>query len=246
MSEELKCPICGQPTRVYMGNARKDRLCAKHADELKAGRLVVNDKGLFVEPNTGKVLNKDYKETVKEKEVVTEQKGISKCIACGKETKPGFLFCPSCYKRFVDKKLLVEITNCREITILDDSYEGKFTCTDGHIVKSKSEMIIDNWLFDHNIPHAYEKKLPIDNNEKHDLHPDFCLPGYGDDTDDIYIEYWGYNEKNIEYTKSKNYKMKIYKELKVTVICLEEKDIMDISASLSRKLKFYKKGQINE
>ena len=65
-------------------------------------------------------------------------------------------------------------------------------------------------------------------------------------TDDIYIEYWGYNEKNIEYTKSKNYKMKIYKDLKITLICLEEKDIMDISASLSRKLKFYKKGQINE
>ncbi len=40
--------------------------------------------------------------------------------------------------------------------------------------------------------------------------------------------------------------MKIYKDLKVTVICLEEKDIMDINASLSRKLKFYKKGQINE
>ena len=40
MSEELKCPICGQPTRVYMGNARKDRLCAKHADELKAGTCI--------------------------------------------------------------------------------------------------------------------------------------------------------------------------------------------------------------
>ena len=34
-------------------------------------------------------------------------------------------------------------------------------------------MIIDNWLFDHNIPHAYEKKLPIDADENHDLHPDF-------------------------------------------------------------------------
>lgn len=246
MNNELKCPICGQPTRVYMGNARKDKLCAKHADELKAGRIIVNDEGLFQEPKTGKILNKDYKEPVKEKDAAVEQKGVAKCIACGKETKPGFLFCTSCYKRFVDKKLLVEITNCREITILDDSYEGKFTCIDGHIVKSKSEMIIDNWLFDHGIPHAYEKKLPIDNDERHDLHPDFCLPGYGNDTDDIYIEYWGYNEKNIEYTKSKNYKMKIYKELKVTVICLEEKDIMDINASLSRKLKFYKKGQINE
>ena len=149
-------------------------------------------------------------------------------------------------KKYADKKLLVEINNCRDITILDDSYEGKFTCTDGHIVKSKSETIIDNWLFDHNIPHAYEKKLPIDANENHDLHPDFCLPGYGDDPDDIYIEYWGYNESNVEYTKSKNYKMKCYKQLKVTVICLQEKDIMDINASMTRKLKFYKKGTINE
>ena len=31
MSNELKCPICGEPTRVYMGNARKDKLCGKHA-----------------------------------------------------------------------------------------------------------------------------------------------------------------------------------------------------------------------
>ncbi len=243
MNEELKCPICGQPTRVYMGNARKDRLCATHADELKAGLIVVNNEGLFVEKKTGRILNKNYKKIDSQ---VSEQKGVVKCIACGKETKPGFLFCVSCYKKYVDKKLLVEITNCKEITILDHSYEGKFTCTDGHIVKSKSEMIIDNWLFDHNIPHAYEKRLPIDSDENHDLHPDFCLPGYKDDPDDIYIEYWGYNETNIEYTKSKNYKLKKYKELKVTVICLEEKDIMDIGASLDRKLKFYKKSQINE
>lgn len=36
--EELKCPICGEATRVYMGNARKDKLCGKHADMLKKWR----------------------------------------------------------------------------------------------------------------------------------------------------------------------------------------------------------------
>lgn len=243
MSEELKCPICGKQTRVYMGNARKDRLCAKHADELKLEKIKINNQGLFVDSVSGQILNVDYNEQKKE---VNEQKNIVKCIACGNETKPGHLFCSFCYKKYVNKKLLVEITNCKEIIILDDSYEGKFTCADGHIVKSKSEMIIDNWLFENNIPHAYEKALPIDADEKHDLHPDFCLPGYKDDKDDIYIEYWGYNERNIEYTKSKNYKMKIYKEHKVTVICLEEKDMMDINTSLKRKLTYYKKGQINE
>lgn len=243
MKEDLKCPICGQPTRVYMGNARKDCLCAAHADMLKAGKIEIDKNGLFVDKETSKILNKDYVEPKMDQK---EQNGVVKCIACGKETKAGFLFCSSCYKRYVDKKLLVEITNCRDITILDDSYEGKFTCTDGHIVKSKSEMIIDNWLFDHSIPHAYEKKLPIDADGSHDLHPDFFLPAYKGDQDDIYIEYWGYNESNIKYTESKNYKMKIYKQLNITVICLEEKDMMDISASMSRKLKFYKKGTINE
>lgn len=103
MIDELKCPICGQATRVYMGNARKDRLCAKHADELKSGRIIVNEEGLFVEPKTSKILNKNYQENKVEKEVVSEQNGVAKCIACGKETRPGFLFCPFCYRKYVDK-----------------------------------------------------------------------------------------------------------------------------------------------
>ena len=56
MSQELKCPICGQPTRIYMGNARKDLLCAKHAEALKAGKIEINDKGLFIDKETGKVI----------------------------------------------------------------------------------------------------------------------------------------------------------------------------------------------
>ena len=40
MSEEkLVCPICGKPTSVYMGNARNDRLCRKHAKDLKEGLI---------------------------------------------------------------------------------------------------------------------------------------------------------------------------------------------------------------
>ena len=77
MSEELKCPICGKPTRVYMGNARKDRLCAKHADDLKAEKIKVNKDGLFIDFKTGEILNKDYKESKHD----LEQKGIVKCIA---------------------------------------------------------------------------------------------------------------------------------------------------------------------
>ena len=40
--DRLICPICGEPTSIYMGNARKDRLCRKHAKELKEGKIMFN------------------------------------------------------------------------------------------------------------------------------------------------------------------------------------------------------------
>ena len=246
MSEKL-CPICENPTRFYMGNYRKDGLCAKHAEELKAGKIILDENGLFRDAKTNKVLNKDYIEPKKNTKKVEEKiPSEAKCIACGRKVNPGFLFCSDCYHKYVDKKLLVEITNCKDIKILDESYEGKYTCKDGHVVKSKAELIIDNYLFEHMIPHAYEKALPIDANAEHDLHPDFCLPNFNGSGEDVYIEYWGFNDNNIKYTESKNYKIKIYKEKKITIISTEDKDISDIEASLNRKLTYYKKVCVNE
>ena len=71
MAEKLVCPICGAPTRVYMGNARKDRLCSKHADELKAGKLVLDEKGNYVLTEKQKAKKEENKKT---------------CIICGQET----------------------------------------------------------------------------------------------------------------------------------------------------------------
>jgi hypothetical protein len=63
MKAKLECPICGEPTRVYMGNARKDRLCGKHADLLKTGEIYVKDDNLFIDSKSNIILNKDYKYT---------------------------------------------------------------------------------------------------------------------------------------------------------------------------------------
>ena len=191
MNKTLICPICDNPTRVYMGNARKDGLCGKHADMLKAGDLKINEKGLFVDVKTNIVLNKNFIEekvqVKQESETKADFTGVTKCIGCGTLTKNGHLFCIECYKKYKDKQLLVKITKCVEINILDESYEGVYKCKDGHIVKSKSEREIDNYLFDHNIPHAYEKVVSIDGDSKHDLHPDFCLPNYLGKGKDVYI-----------------------------------------------------------
>lgn len=247
MAEELKCPICGSPTRVYMGNARKDGLCAKHAEQLKKGLLELKN-GKFVFANQEPVKTKIVEtKPVEKKNEDAEQNPVPivKCIACGKETFNGNLFCASCYHKYKEKQLLVKITKCKEIEIMDESYEGMFVCKDGHIVKSKSERDIDNYLFDHGIPHAYEKAVPINANKNDDLHPDFYLPNFNESGKDVYIEHWGVNPNNKEYKKSMKYKIEKYKELGLTIISTYESDIKDPDTSLFRKLNHFEYGKIN-
>lgn len=168
-----------------------------------------------------------------------------KCLTCGIETT-GFLFCKNCYAKYKNKELLFKITKCSELELLDDSYEGIYICDDGHIVKSKSEREIDNYLFEKKILHVYEKAFPIDNNPEHDIHPDFCLPNFKNNGVDVYIEHWGFDESNKKYTEQKEYKVNIYKKFGVTVICTNEKDDMkDPKTSLNRKLQFYNEGEVN-
>lgn len=226
--KKLVCPICGEPTRVYMGNARKDRLCGKHADMLKAGELVLDDKGQFVNPKVA------MKETPKE-----EEQEIKKCLLCNEESG-NYLFCKNCFSQHHGKTLLFKITCDRnqKLELLNESYEGIYVCKDGHIVKSKSERDIDNYLFEHKIAHAYEKALPI-NGEI--FKPDFYLKDL-----DVYIEHWGYDESNKEYTARKEYKIPKYKEKGITLICTyEATDMQDVETSLQVKLEGYKKGKIN-
>lgn len=62
-----------------------------------------------------------------------------------------------------------------------EKFEAKHRTTDGHFVRSKAEMLIDNWLYMAEIVHAYERKLPIEEN----VYSDFYIP-----TGKIYVEYW--------------------------------------------------------
>lgn len=308
MADKLICPICGEVTSSYMGNYRKDRLCKKHATDLKNGKLVhcddcgkwhyidencecqkrndftelpiegfdsciicgtptkgyafcrkcfrehteeemldiLNRKSAPVEIPSDKVVSTKsvLAETVsdnvfddqKNNVVVIDFNSKSKCITCGKQTD-GLLFCSTCYHKYKSKELYFKITNCTNVELLDDDYEGKYICKDGHVVKSKSEREIDNYLFEHGISHAYEPELPYGATEKEVLHPDFYLPHYLGKDKHVYIEHWGYNENNIQYTKTKKFKMPIYERLGITLVCTYEKtDTKNIDAVLDRKL----------
>lgn len=316
MADKLLCPVCGEITSSYMGNYRKDRLCKKHAADLKNGKLVQCDNGewhysdkpckckkiTFTElPTDGfnkcvvcgnetdgyafclscwkkyttdemlDILNNSDIAQVKNdgddeqsenvapspqinisdddrnKTVVIDLNNKSRCVTCGKQTD-GLLFCTNCYHKYKNKELYFKITNCTTVELLDEDYEGKYTCKDGHIVKSKSERDIDNYLFEHGISHAYERELPYGATEKEVLHPDFYLPNYLGDGKHVYIEHWGYNENNLQYTKTKKFKMPIYKQLGITLICTYEKtDMGKIDTVLDRKLNknFIAIGQVN-
>lgn len=42
-----------------------------------------------------------------------------------------------------------------------DRFPARHRTTDGHLVRSKAELLIDNWLYMAGIVHAYERRLPI-------------------------------------------------------------------------------------
>ncbi|WP_445370171.1 glycerol kinase [Methylomonas sp. HW2-6] len=85
-----------------------------------------------------------------------------------------------------------------------DSFRHKFKAThrttDGHFVRSKAEMLIDNWLDMAEIVHAYDRKLPIEE----EMYCDFYIP-----TGKVYIKFRGY-ENDAKYQARKQEKLSIY------------------------------------
>ena len=123
----------------------------------------------------------------------------SNCITCGAPTT-NYLFCDECYNKYKNETLILQIKNCSSVEIIMDDYSGRYTCEDGHIVKSKSEKMIDEYLFNKQIQHGYEVPIRIGDNDDDKIYPDFKLPKYLNNTD-VYIEHFGYlnNNSNEQY-----------------------------------------------
>jgi len=105
-------------------------------------------------------------------------------------------------------------------------YEATFRTKDGHYVRSKAEVMIDNWLYTEEFVHAYERKLPVEE----DVYSDFYLP-HGK----VYIEYWGL-ENDEKYLERKKAKQVIYEKYDFKLIELNESDIKNLDDELPRKL----------
>ena len=248
MSEEKKCPICGKPTYLVYGKyPRKDGLCGQCSKKEKNGEIEQC-------PDCGKwnqaFAHCDCKKKNKTSENKKSELEELTCIICGNPSN-GKHFCFECWNKYKNKVLYIKINKCTEFEKLDAEYTSELVCDDGHLVKSKSEVLIDNYLYSKGIQHAYEKPYPIDENKEHDIHPDFYIPFLKDEKDnivakDIYIEHFGYGDENKKYKEQKDYKLNIYKRDNLTVICTTEKDINDgCSNTLERKFRFLTLNKIN-
>jgi TyrR family helix-turn-helix protein len=103
-------------------------------------------------------------------------------------------------------------TLCRKvgISLRPDGFNGgiRFTCEDGHLVRSTYERRVDNWLHEHKIAHEYEPVLPCDRR----YHADFLVNGW-------YIEIWGVNSSK-EYAQRKSRKISLYRAHQIPLIQL--------------------------
>lgn len=138
-------------------------------------------------------------------------------------------------KRFVDsiKEIQGETiikTSQDDTENLDLGFRGKFEAkhrsADGHYVRSRAEMLIDNWLYMSEIVHAYERRLPIEE----EVYCDFYLP-----VGKVYIEFWGL-ENDEKYLNRKIEKLRIYEKYGFNLIELVDTDIQNLDDLLPKKL----------
>lgn len=111
-----------------------------------------------------------------------------------------------------------------------ERYPAAHRTTDGHLVRSRAEMLIDNWLYMSGIVHAYERQLPIEE----ELYCDFYVPA-----GKVYIEYWGL-ESDPKYQARKKIKIDLYRKYNFNLIELTDEHIKNLDDFLPKMLLKFK------
>lgn len=118
---------------------------------------------------------------------------------------------------------------------LIDKYPATYKALDGHFVRSRAELLIDNFLYVSGIVHAYERKLQT----VEDYYCDFYIPSGNGRPQAVWIEFWGY-EDDPKYLERKKKKIQVYKDNDWALIELKNSDIENLEEVLTRHLLKYK------
>lgn len=135
---------------------------------------------------------------------------------------------------FIENHIIEDTKEKPVVENKEQSFRDKFPATlrasDGHCVRSRAEVIIDNFLYNNQIIHAYERKVPIEE----ELYCDFYIPG----GKKVYIEFWG-KVGDEQYENRKKKKIELYKKNQLNLIELGDDDITKLDDILPGKLLKY-------
>jgi hypothetical protein len=112
-------------------------------------------------------------------------------------------------------------------TDLRPKFPATLRTQDGHMVRSRAEVLIDNWLYMQGLVHAYERRLPIEE----ECYCDFYLPG----GKGVYIEFWG-RESDPQYRARQTTKRALYAKHNLRLIELADAEIERLDDVLPRML----------
>ena len=120
----------------------------------------------------------------------------------------------------------------KSVAVSDKDFRRKwpanYRCEDGHYVRSKNEQLVDNWLYHHNVCHAYEP-LVVDKQSGREYLSDFFIPHIA-----LYIEVWGY--ETAEYLQRKASKIEVYQSNHLLLLQLTDEDVKNLDDCLKRNI----------
>lgn len=105
-------------------------------------------------------------------------------------------------------------------------FPAELRAPDGHYVRSRAELLIDDFLYKNGIVHAYERKLNVDEV----VYCDFYIP-----QKNLYIEYWGLEDE--KYLARRKVKHDVYAKYNFNLIELDDSDIENLDERFAAKLR---------
>ncbi|WP_045455953.1 glycerol kinase [Vibrio campbellii] len=115
----------------------------------------------------------------------------------------------------------------KSLSSFRQKFEAKHRTLDGHYVRSKGELLIDNWLYLAGVVHAYERQLPIDQ----DVTSDFYLPG-----GKVYLQFWGSDSG--EMLEAEREKIRaVYEQHNFNLIEVEPSELDKLDEVLPKRLR---------
>jgi len=115
----------------------------------------------------------------------------------------------------------------KSLSSFRQKFEAKHRTLDGHYVRSKGELLIDNWLYLAGVVHAYERQLPI----AQDVTSDFYLP-----SGKVYLQFWGSDTG--EMSESEQEKIRaVYKQHNFNLIEVEASEVDRLDEVLPKRLR---------